>query len=452
MAQPRTIFVCQECGHAEVKWRGNCPSCGRWHTFVEETETPGPAPAQLQGFGGGQARPLAEVALESEERIPTGSGELDRVLGGGLVKGSVVLVGGEPGIGKTTLLLQVLSGMAAAGKRVLYISGEESARQIRLRAERIDALDPGLLVLIESGLEAILEAACGSRPEVLVLDSVQAVQSARNPSPPGTIAQVREAAARLIALAKGTGVSVFLVGHVTKDGSIAGPKVLEHMVDTVLYFETDTGQQFRMIRASKNRYGSTNEVGIFRMGDRGLAGVEDPSALFVGERSAPQSGVAVVPCMEGRRPLLIEVQALVSSSSYAVGRRSVTGLDMNRVTMLLAVLEKRAGLSFGSMDVYVNAAGGMRLLEPAADLGILLALASSHRGRPLGPSTAAFGEVSLTGEVRLVPSVDLRLREAKRLGFRHCFLPRAASERVGQDGQGMDLHFAGTVDDLALIV
>jgi DNA repair protein RadA/Sms len=450
MAQPKTLFVCQECGHAEVKWRGNCPSCGRWHTFVEEAETPAAGSLPPAGLGGGQACPLAEVTLEAEERIPTGAVELDRVLGGGLVKGSVVLVGGEPGIGKTTLLLQVLSGMAGAGRRVLYVSGEESARQIRLRAERINSLHQGLMVLVESGLEAIMEAVNRNRPEVLVLDSVQAVQSARNPSPPGTIAQVREAAARLIALAKGSGTSVFLVGHVTKEGSIAGPKVLEHMVDTVLYFESDTGQQFRLIRASKNRYGSTNEVGIFRMEETGLAGVEDPSALFLGERSMPQSGVAIVPCMEGRRPLLIEVQALVASSSFSVGRRSVSGLDMNRVTMLLAVLEKRAGLAFGAMDVYVNAAGGMRLLEPAADLGILLALASSHRGRPLGPSTAAFGEVSLTGEVRLVPSVDLRLREARRLGFRHCFLPRAAAERIGQEGQGMELHFADTVDDLTL--
>ncbi len=446
MAAPRITYACQECGYTSIRWLGRCPECDRWNTFVEERPA-GEAPGSRPALSGGSARPMNELEAESEPRLATGVGELDRVLGGGLVPGSVVLIGGEPGIGKTTLLLQAMSSLAGAGGRALYVSGEESAQQIRLRAGRIGADGGNLWVLVETCLENIAAEIGRLKPTVCVVDSVQAVFSGRCPSPPGTVAQVREVTAGMITLAKGDNFPVFLVGHVTKEGNLAGPKLLEHMVDTVLYFEGDPGHAYRVIRAAKNRFGSTDEVGIFQMGDDGLRPVADPSALFAGKPLDPAPGTAVVASLEGRRPILVEVQALVSPAGYGAGRRSVSGLDLSRFVMLLAVLEKRAGLSFGSMDVYANTAGGLRLAEPAADLGVLLALAGSHRNVSLPPGTAVFGEVSLTGEVRGVSGAMLRLRELSKLGFRSCLLPEACREAVGEPPPGMRVVSVGAVDD-----
>jgi DNA repair protein RadA/Sms len=420
-----------------VRWLGRCPECQSWNTFFEEAaaERRVGAPPRPASAGSGVARSLAELEATPETRFSTGIAELDLVLGGGLVVGSVVLIGGEPGIGKTTLLLSALAGLHDRGKRVMYVSGEESALQIKLRAERIGAVRPGLLLLTENCLETMEAEVRNRKPEVLVLDSVQSTYSVYSPSPPGTVAQVRESAARLISLAKGEGITTFLVGHVTKEGSLAGPKVLEHMVDTVLYFENDTGQLCRIIRASKNRFGSTNEVGIFRMGDGGLEPVQNPSTFFLGLHRSPLPGTAIVPILEGRRPILVEVQALVSPTAYSTGRRSVTGLDLNRVVMLLAVLEKRGGLVFGSADVYVNVSGGFRIVEPAADLAVLAALVSGHRNTPVPPSTAFIGEVSLTGEVRGVSGMDTRVRELARLGFSRVVTPPSPRE-AHREGTG----------------
>lgn len=445
MASPRGVYICQECGYGSASWLGRCPECGTWNSFVEEAPAAGAAPG-TRAPRGGEVLPLSSVPLEGGLRLPTGLGELDRVLGGGLVPGSVVLVGGEPGIGKTTLLLQAAARLAGSGRRVLYVTGEESLPQVRLRAERLGTAREDVLALAETGLEAILAAVAEAGPEVVVVDSVQAVESARIPSPPGTIAQVREAAAALISLAKAGGPAVFLVGHVTKEGSLAGPKVLEHMVDTVVYFEGDPVHLCRVLRASKNRFGSSSEVGVFQMGDEGLREVENPSALFLGGRREPQPGTAVVPSLEGRRPILVEVQALVSHSGYSSGRRSVSGLDTGRVTMLLAVLEKRGGLSFAQSDVYASAAGGLRLVEPAADLAVLLALASSHRNTPVDARTAVFGEVGLTGEVRGVTGEEARLREAAKMGFVRCILPEATSDGHARTPSGLELLRVGRIE------
>ncbi len=452
MAGPRTVFICQECGCTSVRWLGKCPECEQWNTFLTRDDPRETAPGPAVSRSGVGVQSLGEIGAQGESRLPTGVGELDRVLGGGIVLGSVLLIGGEPGVGKSTLLLQVLARLVDAGRRVLYISAEESPLQIKLRAERLGVVRDGLFLLVESCLETILAEIRQRRPEVVVVDSVQAVFSAAVPSPPGTIVQVREVAGRLISLAKGEGISTILVGHVTKDGSLAGPKVLEHMVDTVISFESDAGHLYRLVRAGKNRYGSTSEVGIFQMGDRGLVEVDNPSGIFLGLHREPQSGTVVVPSLEGRRPLLVEVQALVSATGSAAGRRSVSGLDLNRVIMLLAVLEKRVGLIFASTDVYVNASGGFRLVEPAADLPILLALASSHRNLPLPAGTAAFGEVSLTGEVRGVSGVETRLRGLAKLGFRRCLLPESAREALESRPPGLELVFLDGVDQAVAFV
>lgn len=446
MSGPRTTYVCQECGYSSVRWLGKCPECTKWNTFVEE--------ARIRGTGisssaskPATAQPLDRITGEADKRMMTRVAELDRVLGGGLVAGSVVLIGGEPGVGKTTLLLQAMAKLAEAGRSVLYVSGEESPLQIRLRAGRLGISGDNLLLLVENSLENIIGEIDRLKPSAVVLDSVQAVSSASSPSPPGTIAQVREVAGRLIAHAKREGMSTFLIGHVTKEGSIAGPKILEHMVDTVLYFEGDPGHHYRIIRASKNRYGSTNEVGIFHMGDKGLCCVENPSSLFLGQDREIQPGTAVVPSLEGRRPILVEVQALVSPSGFAAGRRSVSGLDLNRVIMVLAVLEKRAGLGLGSSDIYVNAAGGLKLIEPAADLGILLSLASSHRNVPLPGGTAVLGEISLTGQVRGVTGAAVRIKEASNLGFKRCILPSACRDQLREGSVDLECVFVQKVEE-----
>ncbi|NDY42478.1 DNA repair protein RadA [Dissulfurirhabdus thermomarina] len=425
----RTVYVCQSCGHTSPKWLGRCPGCEAWHSFAEErAERPGRG--RSAGPGPRAApRPLAEVAASREGRLATGMAEMDRVLGGGLVDGALVLLGGEPGIGKSTLLLQVLRNLAGAGRTVLYVSGEESAAQIRLRAERLGEIPPGLWVVAETDLAAVEAAVREMGPAVLAVDSIQTVAVPELGAAPGSVSQVREGAARLLQLGKGLGLPVFIVGHVTKDGAIAGPRVLEHLVDTVLYFEGDRSHAFRLLRTVKNRYGPTHEVGVFEMGPEGLREVPNPSSAFMGRRSAAAPGTVVIPCLEGSRPILVEVQALVTPSYLAMPRRTATGVDGNRLALLLAVMEKRLGFRFHDRDVFVNVAGGLRITEPGADLGVAAALISSYRDRPLPRGLTVLGEVGLTGEIRPVARAGLRLAEAARLGFRRCLMPpRAGAE------------------------
>jgi DNA repair protein RadA/Sms len=420
MAKSRSQYVCQRCGFVSAKWLGRCPECGEWNSLVEEVS----GPARPAGSLSTASKPVAigQVRTDEAPRLETGVAELDRVLGGGLVPGSLVLLGGEPGIGKSTLLLQALDGLARAGRRVLYVSGEESVQQTALRAERLGANAPELLVLAETQLEKILEQAEAVKPQVLAVDSVQTVHTAALESIPGSLGQVREAAGRLLSFAKTRAVPVILVGHVTKDGGLAGPKTLEHVVDAVLYFEGERGQQYRVLRATKNRFGSTNEMGVFDMREGGLAEVPNPSALFLAERPLGAPGSVVVASVEGSRPILVEIQALVAGSA-GMPRRTALGIDPNRVSLLLAVIERRCGIDVLGQDVFVNVAGGVRLSEPATDLGLLAAVASSARGRAVDAHTLCFGEVGLAGEVRAVGHVELRLQEAAKLGFKRCVLP-----------------------------
>jgi DNA repair protein RadA/Sms len=433
--KPKTIFACQECGAQSPKWLGRCPECGAWNSLVEERQLPERATA---GAVGGPRYSLAAAAgpqLYAEidtvvaERITTGVAEFDRVLGGGVVPGSLVLLGGEPGIGKSTLLLQAAAHFARTIGPVLYSSGEESEHQIKSRGERL-GVDPSngsaaapLYILAETCLERILEEISRLRPAFVIVDSVQTVFSLKFQSAPGSIGQVRESATQLLFAAKGQNIPTFLVGHVTKDGNIAGPKALEHIVDTVLYFEGEKHHAHRVIRAVKNRFGAVSELGVFEMTGRGLRGVANPSELFLAERRAGAAGSAVLSCVEGSRPLLVEVQALVSGSTYGNARRMASGIDQNRLSLLLAVLEKRAGLNLGADDVFVNVAGGIAVDEPAADLAITGAVASSLRNRPIRAGTAVFGEVGLAGEVRGVSQAALRVREAAQMGFNRCIVP-----------------------------
>jgi len=393
--------------------------------------------------------PLSIDAIEADEkeRIATEVLEMDRVLGGGIVEGSAVLVGGDPGIGKSTLLLQILQKLAEKGRNVLYVSGEESARQIKMRGMRIGAASKNLLVLVETALENILQHLQTLKPDVAVIDSIQTVYSTNLGSAPGSVGQVRETSGRLILFAKKTGISIFLVGHVTKDGAIAGPKVLEHMVDTVLYFEGDSGHAYRIIRGMKNRFGPSNEIGVFEMRDSGLVEVFNPSAFFLSERPDAAAGSVVVPSMEGTRPILVEIQSLVSPSSLGMPRRTSIGVDHNRVSLLVAVLDRICGLHLSSHDIFLNVAGGIRVDEPAVDLGIVAAMASSFLDRPIGPGTVVFGEVGLTGEVRGIAQMILRIREAARMGFTRCILPRALSQEIS-DVSGMELCRIGNLGEL----
>ncbi len=429
MKPPRTVFACQECGAQSQKWLGRCPECGAWNSLVEErqAEAPAQAPARYASAGEG-ARLYSDIAIESTARIGTGIDELDRVLGGGVVPGSLVLLGGEPGIGKSTLLLQMAARIAKGGGAVLYSSGEESEHQVKSRGERLGVGAAPLYLLAETCLERVLEEITRLRPALVIVDSIQTVFSLKMQSAPGSIGQVREAATQLLFTAKAQNIPVFLVGHVTKEGSLAGPKALEHIVDTVLYFEGERHHAHRIIRAVKNRFGAVSELGVFEMTAAGLRPVANPSALFLAERPEGTPGSAVVCAVEGTRPILVEVQALVSTSSYGYARRTAVGLDQNRLALLLAVLEKRAGLQLGGDDVYVNLAGGISVDEPAIDLGVIAAVASSVRNRPVGPRTAVFGEVGLAGEVRATAQAARRLREAARMGFTRCVLPAANAD------------------------
>ncbi len=422
--QQKTAFFCQNCGYESPKWVGKCPGCGEWNRFAEEPVKSADSRLPPEFRFDGKPRPIDAVEADEKARVKTGIGEMDRVLGGGIVAGSAILVGGDPGIGKSTLLLQVMHRLASAGKKVLYVSGEESASQIRLRADRVGASSKSLYVLVEVSLENILTHIKEVAPDAIVIDSIQTVYSSMLTSAPGSVGQVREASERFIILSKKTGIPVFLVGHVTKDGSIAGPKVLEHMVDTVLYFEGDSGHSYRIIRGIKNRFGPTNEIGVFEMRDRGLVEVSNPSEYFLTERPEGMAGSVVVAAIEGTRPILVEIQSLVASTSFGMPRRTAIGVDGNRLSLLVAVLDKIGGLHLGNHDIFLNVAGGVKLAEPAADLGVVAAVASSFLDRPISPKTVVFGEMGLTGEIRGINQMEIRVREAARMGFKRCVLPR----------------------------
>jgi DNA repair protein RadA/Sms len=445
----KTVFGCQACGFESSKWLGRCPDCGEWNSFVEERqEVPtaaakGRAPSAFTETGA-KPKPYDLVDAADTPRIPSGIGEFDRVLGGGIVPGSMVLIGGEPGIGKSTLLLQVAHLLGRQGGAVLYVSGEESEKQIKMRGERLGITGSGLFLMAETSLERILEHVDQLKPAALVVDSVQTIYSSRFPSAPGSISQVREVATQLLMLAKGRGVTTFLIGHVTKDGALAGPKSLEHIVDTVLYFEGEKHQHHRIVRAVKNRFGAISELGVFEMTGTGLQAVPNPSALFLSERLAGTPGSAVVATVEGSRPMLVEIQALVSPTSFGNPRRMAIGLDANRTTLLMAVLEKRVGLQLLGDDVFVSVAGGLEVTEPAADLGVAAAVASSFRNRPLPPRTVVFGEIGLGGEVRSSGQAALRVREAAQMGFTRCILP---ARNVPEDVDGIQLVGVRTLEE-----
>lgn len=427
-----TVYYCQNCGYESSKWMGQCPGCREWNTFVEEILQKSPYKAAA-AVGGDrrQARAvpsaLSEISVRKEDRLQTGFAELDRVLGGGIVCGSLTLVGGDPGIGKSTLLLQVCRNLADLGHKVLYISGEESPAQIKLRADRIGSFAKDMLLLCETNLGEIAEVIRSQKPEAVVIDSIQTMYNEEISAAPGSVSQVRESTSILLQLAKGLGVSVMIVGHVTKEGTVAGPRVLEHMVDTVLYFEGDRHASYRVLRGVKNRFGSTNEIGVFEMREQGLAEVENASEYMLNGRPENASGSVVACTMEGTRPLLVEIQALVCHSNFGIPRRQTIGTDFNRVNLLMAVLEKRSGLQLANCDAYVNITGGMRIMEPAIDLGIVLAVASSFKNSVLNPRLLAFGEVGLSGEVRAVSQARQRVAEAERLGFTVCVVPEVCA-------------------------
>lgn len=434
----KSLYNCQQCGFQSPKWLGRCPDCGVWNSLAEETVTitaKGSTPRMTASLGRPQR--LHEVDASEEDRIQCGIGEFDRVLGGGVVPGSLILIGGDPGIGKSTLLLQAVGALACAGI-ALYVSAEESTKQIKMRADRLGVSDGQLYLLAETALEAILDRVRELKPAFLVIDSIQTIFTAALESAPGSVSQVRECAGRLMQVAKVEGIPTFLVGHVTKDGAIAGPRVLEHLVDTVLYFEGSPGHPYRILRAVKNRFGSTNEIGVFEMKESGLSEVANPSELFLAERAEGATGSSVVAAIEGSRPILVEVQALVSGSSLGTPRRTTMGIDHNRVSLLVAVLEKKVGLSLLAQDIFVNVAGGVKLDEPAADLAVMAALASSHMNRPIPPRAILFGEVGLAGEVRAVSRPELRVKEAARLGFTRCLLPQGNLKNL-EAPPGMEL-------------
>lgn len=435
MAKPKTRFICQECGHVSPQWTGQCPQCAVWNSFVEEVTSNGVRArvSTLQSAKQARARPtpLHEVDLGDETRIETGVGELDRVLGGGIMHGSLILIAGDPGIGKSTLMTEL--GKYLPERRILYVTGEESVRQVRLRAERLGIKTSNFLLLAETNVESIIAAAQEAEPDVMIVDSIQTVFRPDVQSAPGSVSQVRESAAALLQLTKSMDFPTFLVGHVTKQGSIAGPRVLEHMVDTVLHFEGDRHHAYRILRSVKNRFGSANEIGVFEMSERGLREVRNPSEIFLSERRYDISGTTVVCAMEGTRPVLVEIQALVTSTSYGTPQRTATGFDAKRLQMLLAVLEKREGMRLSSQDVFVNAAGGVRLDEPAVDLGVTLAVASSLRDRDIDRRTLFVGEIGLGGELRAVGLVEPRIKEAAKLGFERVILPKTNAKRRPSD-------------------
>ncbi len=433
MAKAKTVFYCTNCGNETPRWQGKCPACGAWNTIEEHIEKPSAGSSiKTKAAPVGQSkRPqrLQEISSEGETRFSTGMGELDRVLGGGAVAGSLVLVSGAPGIGKSTLLLQICNSLCA-DRSVLYVSGEESERQLKLRAERLGVAPESLFVLSETRLSDILEAAAETKPDILIVDSIQTLYNEENDSSPGSVSQVKDCTMSMMQLSKSNGITVFVVGHINKDGNIAGPKVLEHMVDCVLYFEGDPNSSYRLLRAAKNRFGSTNEIGVFEMQDSGLTEVPNPSQMLLEGRPEGASGTCVSCVMEGTRPVLAEVQALVAKTMLNVPRRVSDGFDFNRAVLMLAVMEKRAGMKMSMFDAYVNVIGGLRLDEPGADLPVVLALASSYRDQCIPDDLVAVGEVGMTGEIRSVSHMNQRLAEISRLGFKKCMIPRGGSEKL----------------------
>ena len=449
----KSIFFCQNCGHEEAKWLGQCPACKEWNTFVEERIDSGVTKGTTvaaRAVHEAKVVPLTEVTADDDTRSETGIKELDRVLGGGIVPGSLVLVGGDPGIGKSTLLLQVCQRMAQM-KKILYISGEESQAQIKLRANRMGNFTSSLLLLCETNLGIIRSVIEKERPELVIIDSIQTMYSEDVTSAPGSVSQVRESTNVFMQLAKGLCIPIFIVGHVTKEGTVAGPRVLEHMVDTVLYFEGDRHASYRILRAVKNRFGSTNEIGVFEMRQSGLVEVENPSEYMLSGKPENASGSVVACSMEGTRPILLEIQALVCRTNFGMPRRTAAGTDYNRVNLLMAVLEKRLGMSLGNCDAYVNIAGGIKMNEPAIDLGIVMALVSSYRNRPIDEKTIVFGEVGLSGEVRAVNMPEQRVAEAKKLGFETCILPEVSLKMV-KEIQGIRLVGVKTVNEAVGII
>jgi len=431
----KTIFCCQSCGYQATKWMGKCPDCGTWDSFVEERPIAGSqrrGSTTMSELPAGPV-PIDSIDLDTELRLHTEIQEFDRVLGGGLVPGTLVLIGGDPGIGKSTLMLQAMHGLAGQGHKVLYVSGEESIRQIRLRSKRLNTVSPNMLVVSEVEVETILSMIETTKPAVIVIDSIQTMFNGDLTSAPGSVSQVRESTVRLMLMAKRSGIPTFLVGHVTKDGAIAGPKLLEHMVDTVLYFEGDSNHIFRILRAVKNRFGSTNEIGVFEMKDSGLDEVANPSAVFLSERPAGAPGSAVTASMEGTRPILVELQALASATNFGTPRRTILGLDTNRVALLAAVMEKKLGMHLMGYDIFMNVAGGVKVVEPAVDVAIVAAIASSFLDKPIADGTVVLGEIGLTGEVRAIGQVDTRLSESRKMGFTRCLVPGSNLKRMPEE-------------------
>ncbi len=454
MAKEKTVYSCSECGGTSPKWQGKCPHCGAWNTLVESVaEAAGAGRHRFASLARtAEVATLADIEAVDMARTPTGIDELDRVLGGGIVEGGVVLIGGDPGIGKSTLLLQALDGLQRQGQATLYVTGEESGAQVALRSRRLGLDGSQVKVLAEIQLDKIIATLEKTRPAIAVIDSIQTVYSGELTSAPGSVAQVRECAAHLTRLAKASGVCIVLVGHVTKEGALAGPRVLEHMVDTVLYFEGDTHSSFRLVRAIKNRFGAVNEIGVFAMTERGLKGVTNPSAIFLSQHEVPVPGSCVLVTLEGTRPMLVEIQALVDSGGPSPRRLSV-GLERDRLAMLLAVLHRHAGVACMDQDVFVNAVGGVRISEPAADLAVMLAITSSLRGKPLPKGFIAFGEVGLAGEVRPAPRGQERLKEAAKLGFSVAVVPKANAPRRGsKDLEGLTIHAVERIEQAMEIV
>ena len=449
MAKTRTIFICQECGHQVSKWLGKCPECNSWNSFSEERQLQPSSSKSRNNFESSAPLTITQVQPVQENRMMTGIGEFDRVLGGGMVKGSLILIGGEPGIGKSTLTLQSMGHLSKQGKKVLYVSGEESGSQIKLRAERLDAISENLLICSEICVEGIIQWIEKIRPEVLVLDSVQTFYTEDLQSAPGSIGQVREVAFKIFQEIKRRNLPTLLIGHINKDGAIAGPKSLEHIVDTVVYFEGEQGHAYRALRAIKNRFGPTPEIGVFKMAPTGLIPVENPSEWFLAERPEDSSGSAIVATLEGSRTLLVEVQALVStSSSIGMPRRMATGFDHNRMSLLIAIMEKRLGMNLQGEDIFVNLAGGIKITEPALDLGVAAAIASSFQDRPIDAELVLLGEIGLTGEVRTVMQLEARLIEARRLGFKRCIVPHSAKKAKTLLTDGIEISFAKNLTEV----
>ncbi len=444
MSRTKILYQCQGCGYSSPKWLGKCPDCGEWNSFTEEKRV-----AKLKSQDTAEPVALSEISPSHNSRFSTGIKELDRTLGGGVVMGSVVLIGGDPGIGKSTLTLQSLGSLTKMGK-VLYVSGEESPEQIKLRAERLMIRSDDIILLPETSLEGIISVVQKINPQVIVIDSIQTIFSLELPSAPGSVGQIRECATRLMFLAKKEGIPLFIIGHVTKEGAIAGPKVLEHIVDTVLYFEGDKGNPFRILRAVKNRFGPTNEIGVFEMQESGLKEVDNPSQLFLSERPENVPGSVVTVSLEGTRPLLVEIQALVTASSFGVPRRTAIGVDYNRINLLVAVLDKRLGLHLGGMDIYVNVVGGLKIEEPAIDMGIIAAIASSFKNAAVETGLFTFGEVGLSGEIRAISQADIRIREAAKLGFKKGVVPASNASRP--EDSGIEIIGVKNVEDAIQIL